>query len=295
MRHNRRAVMAEQYKLYMKKNIFNGRYFVRNIQLVIGMIITIAVLLGVIFLIKDKNDSGKAVDSETEISAKEALFGSSDSSESSIDRIESAKEITSIEEIEDAGDIIADVEITKAISEISDESDSLADVNMNDEDQVVTASSEDVPSPASNIAAGTVAMVSEANAIEEEEAKALEEAASKSEFDDRCIANVDESLNIRKEPSPDAEFVGMMQKGSIARVIDDEGDWTKIKSGDVEGYVLSEFILTGKVAEKYAENFVTLQGTAIEDGVNIREDRSTDANILQVLDKYFFRKELFEL
>ena len=33
MRHNRRAVMTERYKLYMRKNIFNGRYFVRNMQL----------------------------------------------------------------------------------------------------------------------------------------------------------------------------------------------------------------------------------------------------------------------
>jgi 3D (Asp-Asp-Asp) domain-containing protein len=68
-------------------------------------------------------------------------------------------------------------------------------------------------------------------------------------------------------------------------VLGTEGDWTKIASGDVEGYVLSEYVLTGAEAEELAKDYVTLRGTVLEDGVNIRAEQSTDADILQVLDK----------
>ena len=288
MRHNRRAVMAEQYKLYMRKNIFNGRYFVRNIQLIIGMIITIAVLFGVIFLIKDKNGTDKSVDSKTGISAKEALFGNNDVTEKEITASDESDvyEISSTEAVEDVDDISVS-EITATVDAISDADDTAAgDAGVDSE--VIDASPEEQDDdviPADAIVSGVVAVVGDYNVSEITEDSSAAEETEKSEFDDRCIANVDETLNIRKEPSPDSDFVGMMERGSIARVIDTEGDWTKIKSGDVEGYVLSEFILTGKVAEKYAENYVTLRATALEDGVNIREDRSTDADILQVLNK----------
>ena len=76
-----------------------------------------------------------------------------------------------------------------------------------------------------------------------------------------------------------------MNPGAIATVLGTEGEWTKIKSGDVEGYVLSEYVKTGESAEKMAQEYVTLRGTVLEDGVNIRSEQSTDADILVVLDK----------
>ena len=75
------------------------------------------------------------------------------------------------------------------------------------------------------------------------------------EFEGKCIANVDETLNIRKEPSAEAEFVGSMNRGAIAKVESTEGEWAKIKSGDVEGYVLSQYVLTGEEAEKLAQDY----------------------------------------
>ena len=288
MRHSRRAVMAEQYKLYMRKNFFNGRYFVRNVQFVVGIIITFAVLFGAIALIKDKNSSTNVADKSNIIDVKEALFGNSDLVENELtsndnadnkniaDGNEYKEEVENLTE-EEAGSS-AIVETSKAVEVISE----LSAVSYDNTDVDVQDAADDIGDIASSAVGKS--SVSDSQTDKSEETSATAE-TDEGEFADRCIANVDETLNIRKEPSPDAEFVGLMERGSIAKVVDTEGDWTKIKSGDVEGYVLSEFILTGKVAEAYAKNYVTIQGTALEDGINIREDRSTDADILKVLEK----------
>ena len=59
MRHNRRAVMTERYKLYMRKNIFNGRYFVRNVQIALCAIILIGLVIGGIVLANSGTSSKK--------------------------------------------------------------------------------------------------------------------------------------------------------------------------------------------------------------------------------------------
>lgn len=104
-------------------------------------------------------------------------------------------------------------------------------------------------------------------------------------FDDRCIANVEDELNIRKEPNAESDFVGSMESGAIAIVEGTEGEWTKIKSGEVEGYVLSQYVLTGEVAEAFAKDYVILHGTVLENGVNIRTEKSTTSDIVTILDK----------
>lgn len=216
MRHNRRAVMTERYKLYMRKNIFNGRYFVRNMQIALCAIVLIALVVGGIILAHSGSDNQKELAKNDKVNAMDALFGSSE-------------------------------EATKAATE-----------------EVAT---EATTEPVVAYTEQTVASKPEG------------------EFDKKCIADVEETLNIRKTPSTDGEFVGSMNPGAIAIVEGTDGEWTKIKSGDVEGYVLSEYVLTGDSAEEFAKDYVTLQGTVLEDGVNIREEKSTDADIVTVLDK----------
>lgn len=228
MRHNRRAVMKERYKLYMRKNVLNGRYFVRNIQIAICLVIVAAVAAGGIFLAGSVSKDD-VVTANAQISVKDALFGNSE------------EEKTVVKE--DTAEMVTEEVTTQEVT--------------------------------------TEKIVAEADSVVETPVKPEEE----SEFANKCIANVEETLNIRKEPSAEAEFVGSMNPGAIAIVEGTDGDWTKIKSGEVEGYVLSEYVLTGESAEKFAEDYVTLRGTVLEDGVNIRAEKSTDADIITVLDK----------
>lgn len=51
------------------------------------------------------------------------------------------------------------------------------------------------------------------------------------------------SLNVRKEPSKDADKVTSLKDGTRVEVLDKDGDWYKIRYGeDVTGYVMTEYI-----------------------------------------------------
>lgn len=95
------------------------------------------------------------------------------------------------------------------------------------------------------------------------------------------ICNVQENnLNIRKEPSEDGKMVGKLPKNAACEVLSDEDGWTYIKSGKVEGYVKSEYLLTGFHAKKQAEELASTMAVASADGLNIREEPNTDAEVV---------------
>ena len=101
----------------------------------------------------------------------------------------------------------------------------------------------------------------------------------KFDFEGRFIS-VETDVNIRSEATTDSDIVGQLAKGNVGDIISVDGEWTKITSGQVTGYVKSEFILTGDAAEEYAKENMTLIGTVTESGVNIRSEASTEADII---------------
>ena len=62
---------------------------------------------------------------------------------------------------------------------------------------------------------------------------------------------------IRSEPTKESEYVGKLYPGYAAKITGPVGEWTAVESGDVTGYVKTEYILTGAEAQTYAENLVT--------------------------------------
>lgn len=72
------------------------------------------------------------------------------------------------------------------------------------------------------------------------------------------FANVDEGsyLFIRTAASKDSEWAGILYKDAAAEVIGPVGEWTQIRSGEVSGYVKSEYLLTGDAAQAKAEELI---------------------------------------
>ncbi len=99
------------------------------------------------------------------------------------------------------------------------------------------------------------------------------------------IANVESgNLNVRETPSTEGKLVGKMPKDSACEVVDSDSEWAHIKSGEVEGYVGMEFLLTGPEARIKANAIARTVAIANTDGLNIREEASTDSAVLtQVL------------
>lgn len=80
---------------------------------------------------------------------------------------------------------------------------------------------------------------------------------NKGEYLDMAFTNVTSFLYVRSEPKKESEYVGKLYPGYAAKITGPVGEWTAVESGDVTGYVKTEYILTGAEAQTYAENLVT--------------------------------------
>lgn len=121
----------------------------------------------------------------------------------------------------------------------------------------------------------------------QEEQKRQEEAAKAADpWYSKLMANVEESLNVRQDASEESEVVGKLYKGAAADVEDTSVEgWIKIKSGNVEGYVKSDYCVTGQDAKALAMQVCTTYATVKEDGIRVRSQASTDSEIRTVLSK----------
>ncbi|MCI8992144.1 MAG: SH3 domain-containing protein [Eubacterium sp.] len=105
-----------------------------------------------------------------------------------------------------------------------------------------------------------------------------ESEAVKSEYADIAIAQVDNFVNIRDSANTEGEVLGKLYDNSAATILATEGDWYKIKSGSVTGYVKSEFVVAGD--EELAKSVGTRMATVTTETLKVRTDASTDASVL---------------
>ena len=59
------------------------------------------------------------------------------------------------------------------------------------------------------------------------------------------IACVDSYVNVRTSPDASAEATAKVYDGAVVFVQEREGEWCKIKSGNAEGYVMSQYFMFG--------------------------------------------------
>ena len=67
-----------------------------------------------------------------------------------------------------------------------------------------------------------------------------------------AIADVIGSLNIREQASEDSAIIGSLYAGSGAEILANYGEWCLICSGEVTGYVKTEFLAVGESADYLA-------------------------------------------
>lgn len=79
---------------------------------------------------------------------------------------------------------------------------------------------------------------------------------NKGEYLDMVFADVTSFLYVRSEPTRESEYVGKLYPGYAAKITGPVGEWTAVQSGDVTGYVKTEYILVGDDAQAYAETLV---------------------------------------
>jgi len=78
-------------------------------------------------------------------------------------------------------------------------------------------------------------------------------AEDKGEYSDMAFANVTSFLYVRSEPTKESEYVGKLYPGAAMEITGQIGEWTPVSTGDVTGFVKTEYIIYGDEAEKTAE------------------------------------------
>lgn len=109
---------------------------------------------------------------------------------------------------------------------------------------------------------------------------AAEEAvtAPKSEYADIAIAQVDNYVNVRDAAGEEGNVVGKLYNNSAATVEATEGDWYKITSGNVTGYVKSEFVVRDD--EELAKQVSRRVATVETETLFVRTEPTTESDVL---------------
>lgn len=88
------------------------------------------------------------------------------------------------------------------------------------------------------------------------------------------------NLNIRQEASTDSEVIGILTNHNACELLEDAGEWYKVTSGKVTGYVNKQYLVTGDEAEAIAEQEIKTVATVNTETLNVRAEKSTEAEVL---------------
>lgn len=105
---------------------------------------------------------------------------------------------------------------------------------------------------------------------------------NKGEYLDMAFANVTSFLYIRSEPTIESEYVGKLYPGYAVKITGPIGEWTAVESGEVTGYVKTEYITVGMEAEKYARELVAkAESEGKEEAFTFAESREKEEERLR--------------
>lgn len=123
----------------------------------------------------------------------------------------------------------------------------------------------------------------EDNAKISEAKEAVKEEQPEAKYANIGISVAKDYVNIRKEASTDGTVLGKLYRNSACTILSTEGEWYFVESGTVTGYVKAEYIKTGLSDEELIKNYSTQKVIVDVDGLNVREEKSTESRKLTVI------------
>lgn len=133
------------------------------------------------------------------------------------------------------------------------------------------------------VSIGEMAAAGIADVVEPMTVEHYDKVEDMQEWENLCMPNVEEYVTIRQEANADSEAVGRLFKGASAEVVEKGAEWTKVKSGNCEGYVSNEYLKFGLEAKAVAERDCKFVATVTSDALKIRSEASVDSKTRGVL------------
>jgi len=109
--------------------------------------------------------------------------------------------------------------------------------------------------------------------------------ATESKYASKAVADIysTTTLNIRKKGSINVKIVGKMKKGNIATVLKKGSEWSKVRSGNVTGYVKNQYLVFGDEIENFAKQNVKKVAKVQTETLRVRKKASTDSKIVTLV------------
>ena len=95
-----------------------------------------------------------------------------------------------------------------------------------------------------------------------------------------AVADVQSYVNIRESASIDGDVLGRLYRGAVATAVDTDGEWTKIISGSIEGYVKTEFLVFGQEAVDFSNEFYASFAKVTSSTLNLRSGAGLDYSVV---------------
>lgn len=114
------------------------------------------------------------------------------------------------------------------------------------------------------------------------EAEETRDVPDSSDFE-LCVADVDDMMNVRADASEDASVVGYLYKDCVGEILERGDGWTRIRSGELEGWAKDEFLIFGDEAKKKTDASVMEIAVVNADGLRIRAEATEDSEVKAVL------------
>ncbi|MFQ7288933.1 MAG: SH3 domain-containing protein [Lacrimispora saccharolytica] len=99
-------------------------------------------------------------------------------------------------------------------------------------------------------------------------------------WDQKAAANVESYAVIRAEASSDSEQTGVLLPGRAVTVEGQEGDWSRVSSDGVEGYIRSDLLVFGEEARVHYQNVCGFTGTVTASSLRVRTQPSLEAETI---------------
>ncbi len=96
---------------------------------------------------------------------------------------------------------------------------------------------------------------------------------------DLVMANVYQSLNVREEPNEESSIVGLLYADCGGTILDSDGDWTKIQSGNLIGWCSNKYLLFDEEAEELAQSVGITLARVEADALRVRKEASDTSGV----------------
>ncbi len=101
----------------------------------------------------------------------------------------------------------------------------------------------------------------------------------------RVFANVTNYVNVRQKGTTESEVVGKLYSGCVATVLEEEGNWVYVNSGNVTGYVVKDYLLLGEEAEAAIAKKYAPKVEVTANVLNVRSGAGTNYDVLKTFGK----------